>query len=378
MTVAGPTTQITGTIFDIMKYSIRDGPGIRTTVFFKGCPLNCWWCHNPESQAFGQEMMVREDRCIGCGACLRACRHGAIIEVDREIASLGGATIEADRAIASTGGVIVETDKAIASLGGVIVETDKAIASTGGVIVETDKAIASLGGVITSLKGALLTLTEKCRLCGDCVKVCHSEARVLVGREATSQQLMEEIEKDLVFYEDSGGGVTFSGGEPLAQPAFLKTMLEMCRRKEIHTAVDTTGFGKLEDLLEVSASTDLFLYDLKLIDESEHRRFTGVSNKTILENLRVLSRRHSNIIIRIPIIPGVNDSEENLRRTGEFLSGFGGVREVNLLPYHKTGVEKYRRLRRTYSLPDLEPLDHETMKRMAEAMRISGKPVTIQ
>mgnify|MGYP001031050000 CR=1 FL=1 len=296
-----------GTIFDIMKYSIHDGPGIRTTVFFKGCPLNCWWCHNPESQAIGQEIMLWEDRCIGCGDCLKACRNGAIVNRD----------------------------------------------------------------------GVLLTVRENCRMCFECVKVCHSGARVAVGKNVTPEQVMEEVQKDIVFYEESGGGVTFSGGEPLLQPDFLEVLLGKCKEKEIHTAVDTTGFAKSEDLLRTAPKTDLFLYDLKLMDELEHRKYTGVSNEPILKNLSALSRCHGNIIIRIPVIPGVNDGEENLMRTAGFVSGLNGVREIDLLPYHKAGAGKYQRLEMTYALPETEPPDNESVNRMAEKMRISGKKIKI-
>lgn len=288
-----------------MKYSIRDGPGIRTTVFLKGCPLNCWWCHNPESQPMAEEIMLWVERCISCGACLEACKNRAIINVD----------------------------------------------------------------------GAFLAQSNKCTLCGDCVMACHSGARSLVGQKATVGQVMAEVEKDTVFYEESGGGVTFSGGEPLTQPDFLNALLEECNNKEIHTAVDTSGSGKLGDLLRISSKTDLFLYDLKLMDEREHQRFTGVSNRMILENLTALSEHHSNIVIRIPVIPGINDNEPNLAGIARFVSGLRGVREINLLPYHKTGVDKHRRLQRSYHLPDTQPPDGETMKRIADKLGSSGKPI---
>lgn len=307
MRVGSLTTPVTGRILDIMKYSIHDGPGIRTTVFFKGCPLNCWWCHNPESQAMDQEIMLREDRCIGCGDCLKACRYGAIVNAD----------------------------------------------------------------------GALLTLSEKCRLCFECVKECHSGAREVVGENATVEKVMEEVEKDIIFYEESGGGVTFSGGEPLLQPGFLHILLEKCKEKEIHTAVDTTGFAKLEDLLRISPKTDLFLYDLKHMDDGEHRKYTGVSNKLILNNLAELSQHHRNIIIRVPVVPGVNDSEENLLETADFVSGLNGVTEIDLLPYHKAGAGKYQRLKKTYALPSAEPPDHKTMARIAEIMKVSDKTIKI-
>ncbi|HYF93036.1 MAG TPA: glycyl-radical enzyme activating protein [Symbiobacteriaceae bacterium] len=298
---------ITGTIFDIMKYSIHDGPGIRTTVFFKGCPLNCWWCHNPESQAPGPELMLRPERCIVCGECASVCPNGAAVLRD----------------------------------------------------------------------GALITFSDKCRDCLLCVDVCHAEARSGAGRRVTAAEVMAEITKDLIFYEESGGGVTFSGGEPLMQPDFLCSLLEQCKKREIRTAVDTTGFARLSDLLRVGPHTDLFLYDVKLMDDAAHRKYTGVTNRIILENLRELARQHSNIIVRVPVIPGVNDTEENVTATAQFVADLPGVREINLLPYHKAGVQKYNRLGKPYELPDLEPPPDETMIRLAASIKHFGRPVKI-
>lgn len=298
----------TGRIFDVMKYSIHDGPGIRTTVFLKGCPLSCRWCHNPEGQAPGEEIMIWDDRCIGCGDCLKACRYGAIVSQD----------------------------------------------------------------------GALRTARENCRICGECARVCFAGARMVAGSTVSIEKVVEEIEKDSVFYQESGGGVTFSGGEPLMQPGFLCGLLDECRRREIHVAVDTTGYGDLDDLLEIASRTDLFLYDLKLMDEEEHRKYTGVSNQGILANLKELSRHHSNIVVRIPVIPGVNDSIVIISSTGEFVSGLPGVRSIDLLPYHKAGIDKYRRLAKTCSLTGTEPPANEAMSEMAGTLeRISHKKIRI-
>ncbi|NPV70034.1 MAG: glycyl-radical enzyme activating protein [Firmicutes bacterium] len=293
-----------------MKYGIHDGPGIRTIVFLKGCQMRCWWCHNPEGQRPGLEVMLWGERCIGCGECLKACRHGAIVDA-----------ADGERPIH--------------------------------------------------------TLSEKCTVCGDCVKACYAGARTIVGRVATVDQVMEEIRKDRAFYEESGGGATFSGGEPMSQAEFLDALLQECKREELHTAVETTGFAKLEDLLRAGEKTDLFLYDLKLIDDEEHRKHTGVSNGVILDNLKALSLRHGNIIVRIPIIPGVTDTDRNLLKMGEFLSGLDDVREVHLLPYHKAGVGKYARLGKGYDLPALQPPSEQAMNGIAERLKNCGKRVKI-
>ncbi len=252
--------------------------------------------------------MLWEDRCIGCGDCLKACRYGAIV----------------------------------------------------------------------SENGALRTIRENCRLCGECARVCYAGARVVAGSMASIEQVVEEVEKDSIFYQESGGGVTFSGGEPLMQPGFLYGLLDQCRRREIHTAVDTTGYGDLDDLLTIASRTDLFLYDLKLMDDEEHRKYTGVSNQKILANLKALSQCHGGIIVRIPVIPGVNDGRDSLSRTGEFVSGLSGVREIDLLPFHKAGIDKYRRLAKAYSLPGTEPPESEAMEEMAKVLeRVSHKKIRI-
>jgi len=298
---------VNGKIINIMKYSIHDGPGIRTTVFFKGCPLNCLWCHNPESQGFGQELMYRPDRCIGCGQCLKICPNGAVI----------------------------------------------------------------------SMAGKLEYLRDQCQACGACCRVCHAGVRELVVTTMSVSEVMAEIEKDLVFYDESGGGVTFSGGEALMQPVFLLEILKGCRKKEIHTAVETCGYVNLEYLQTMSDYVDLFLYDLKLMDRQKHQGVTGVPNELILNNLRWLAEHHPQVIVRVPIIPGINDDEENLSQIGNFVASLKRVAELHILPYHKAGEDKYQRLGLTYLLPDIQSPDKGRMEQIVGQLEQFGLKVKI-
>ena len=264
----------TGLIFNIKRYAIHDGPGIRTTVFFKGCPLNCLWCHNPEGMVNGPQLIWWKDRCLGCHDCQHTCSRSAI--------SFSQEALHLDDSL--------------------------------------------------------------CNLCGDCVDVCHAQALELIGKKMTVAQVIHEIEKDIPFYDESGGGATFSGGEPLMQPDFLHSLLKVCKEREIHTAVDTCGYSDSNILLRISNDVDLFLYDLKLINEHKHIQFTGVSNKLILENLKLLAQQGKNIIVRLPIIPGLNDDEDNILGTGKFVSSLKNVKEIHILPYHQAWIEKFKRL----------------------------------
>jgi pyruvate formate lyase activating enzyme len=295
----------TGVIFDIMKYAIHDGPGIRTAVFLKGCPLRCLWCHNPESQAIGTELMRFPERCIGCGKCREVCANGALPH-----------TVNLEQ-------------------------------------------------------------RGKCICCGECSEVCNAGARELVGRSMTSREVLKEIEKDMVFYAESNGGVTFTGGEPLLQADFLRKLLEGCKEREIHTALETTGFAPKEKIQELVPLVDLWLYDLKLIEDDSHRQATGVSNKLILENLKFLARKHCKVIVRIPVIPGINDNEENIAASGEFISSLLQIKEVHLLPYHKAGTEKYRRLQRRYEPITTKVPSEEQLIRIAERLGEYGLNVKI-
>lgn len=287
-----------GIIFDIMRYSLHDGPGIRTVVFMKGCPLDCWWCHNPEGKTARQEVMFWPDRCVRCGRCLEACSAGAI---DPET----------------------------------------------------------------------LFPRDGCRACGDCVKVCYRDARVLVGRWVGVRELILEVEKDVIFYDQSGGGVTFSGGEPLAQPGFLVEVLKECRARRIHTAVETSGYAAPEVLRSVGRHVNLFLFDLKMMDEARHKRFTGVSNALILDNLRLASTLGTEVIVRVPVIPGINDLEEDIARAAEFVSSLETVEEVHLLPYHSMGADKNTRLNREYRVDARSPSEEELLT-FAEVFRKAG------
>jgi pyruvate formate lyase activating enzyme len=297
-----------GTIFDIKKFAIHDGPGVRTTVFLKGCPLRCWLCHNPESQDFSSELLRRDRRCNRCGDCLDACAPSAL--------SLNGDAVLIDR--------------------------------------------------------------YRCDLCGACADACLPGALELVGREVTVEEVMGEIEKDRAFYDESGGGVTFSGGEPLAQPEFLADLLQSCKRQDISTVVDTCGFASREVIDRVRGQVDLFLYDLKIMDESRHQSFTGVSNQPIHENLRWLSGQGAAMVVRYPMLPGINDDERNVREMGEFLASLPNRPPIDILTYHKTGIDKYARLDREYALPEMEPPADEDVAEVAQLLNRCGLRVTVR
>ena len=257
-----------------MRFSTHDGPGIRTTVFLKGCPLNCWWCHNPENWKHVPSEVYIAERCIGCGICIEVCPNQALTRIPQ--------------------GIIVEPDR--------------------------------------------------CVHCGLCVDACPSEARERTGWSVTVPELVSTIERDIPFYEQSKGGVTFSGGEPLCQAEFLMAMLKACGQLEIHRAVDTSGYAAGDVLLQVARFTDLFLFDLKVLDSITHRANTGMDNAGILANLRQLSGSGADIIIRIPLIPGVNDDERNLSKIGEFIAALPRKHPVNLLPYHGAAAGKHKKL----------------------------------
>jgi pyruvate formate lyase activating enzyme len=296
-----------GTVFNISRYAIHDGPGIRTTVFFKGCPLSCWWCHNPEGISPEPEISLWPNRCVRCGACIEACPEHAISLSD------GG----------------VDTD-------------------------------ASL-----------------CELCFACVKVCPADAREVVGRTMTVDEVVAEIKKDVAFYDESGGGVTFSGGEPLMQPAFLLELLDACGGLEIHRAVDTSGYASKAVLLEVAGKTDLFLYDLKHMDPEIHMKYTGVSNELILENLKALACRQVAICVRLPVIPGINDDRNNIERTGAFLQSLHRVCYIDLLPYHDVASGKYKRFGYPYRLGKLPAPDPVHLQDIAAVLSSYGLCVTV-
>jgi len=206
---------------------------------------------------------------------------------------------------------------------------------------------------------------DKCTSCGRCTEVCYAKARELAGKQITVQEIMNQIDKDSIFYDESGGGVTFSGGEPLSQPEFLLELLTECKKKEYHTAVDTSGYAAAKAVEAISSLTDLFLYDLKVMDEEKHIKYTGVSNKLILENLRIISKLHNKIWIRIPLIPGINDDENNIAASAKVIRDTTGVEQVNILPYHNIAADKYNRLGKINCLTDIPVPDAEYMESIA-------------
>lgn len=298
----------TGTIFSIKRFAVHDGPGIRTTVFFKGCPLRCLSCHNPESQSFGYEVFLRPERgdlCPRCGK--RAC----------------------------------------------------------------DAALADDGRWedLTRLAGTL---------CQGCAEALLAGAVERVGRRVDTETLLGELERDRVFFERSGGGVTFSGGEPLAQPEFLFEVLGGCRERGIHTCVDTSGSAAPDVVSKVADLADLILYDVKAVSLDLHRRMTGVDPVQIQENLRSLASHGVSLVVRFPLIPGWNDHEEEVQRLAGILFSLPGPPAVDILPYHRIGRDKYERLRRRPPLPDALPPSGASVGRTAAYLGARGLRVHVK
>ena len=296
-----------GIIFDIKRYAIHDGPGIRTTVFFKGCPFACPWCHNPEGIDRDPRVIYRKDMCIGCLECVDACPELTL----------------------SPGPGGIRTDETC------------------------------------------------CKQCGACVKACPAGAREMAGTRETVDSLMEIIRKDVPFFDTSGGGVTFSGGESLAQAEFLIEMLTACGKEVIHRALDTTGYTDPRTLERVARRTDILLFDLKFMDAEKHRHFTGVSNEQILKNLETLARSGSRVIVRIPLIPGINDDEDNISSTAAFLNSLPQLESVHILPYHDFQKSKYDKFSMNYKARDVEPPSPERVKAVQNRMADTGLSVEV-
>ena len=279
-------------IFDIKRYAINDGPGIRIVVFFKGCNLQCAWCHNPEGISAMVEKMYSPAKCILCGTCVVACPENAIA---------------------------LKTD-----------------------------------GIITD--------TELCKICGKCAEVCPAIATEMSGKKMSVSEIMGIIEKERIFFDQSGGGVTFSGGEPLIHTKLLIELLDECGRRGIHRAVDTAGNVSTGTILEVARRTDLFLYDLKMMNTELHRKWTNIRNERLLHNLKVIAKAGANIIIRIPLIGGVNDTDENIEQTAKFVDElWGDKKEVHLLPYHSIAQHKYLKLGKSNDFEKLQEPEEETL-----------------
>lgn len=230
---------------------------------------------------------------------------------------------------------------------------------------------------ITLTESGVVTDADKCKCCGKCIHVCLSGAREIIGQEMTVDQVMNEIEKDVIFYDDSGGGVTFSGGEPLMQPEFLLALLKRCRAQDIHTAVDTTCYAEPEIVRKVAAQADLFLCDIKHMDAATHEHFTGVNNDRILYNIKELSKIGKNIVIRLPVVPGFNDDPVNIERTADFAASLGNVVQIGILPYNPGGMEKSARLATKLDLMHAGVPSEEKIKGIAKTFKNCGFDVKI-
>lgn len=285
-------------ITNIQKFSIHDGDGIRTTVFFKGCPLKCEWCHNPETQRFEKEMQVDREKCTGCGTCASVCPNGAVRMTEDHRPAWD---------------------------------------------------------------------PKACTFCGKCENFCPAGSREIVGREYTVKELTKELMRDQMFYEESGGGVTFSGGEVMSMDMdFILAMAKELKRQDVTLTIDTCGYVPYERFEKILPYVNTFLYDVKVMDPELHKKYMGTDNKLILENLIRLSQDGARIYIRIPTIKEVNGNEENMKETIAFLKEHDiHPAGVNLLPYHDTGSGKYAKLDMEYKGTDLHAPDKEEMEALA-------------
>ena len=297
-----------GMVFNIQKFSLQDGPGIRTTVFLKGCPLRCRWCSNPESQLPHAQIMIHTIRCIGCRSCINVCQRNAILFKEGRVSHI-------ERGI--------------------------------------------------------------CDLCRQCADVCPSKAIETTGRVMSVSEVMAEVLQDRLFYVNSNGGVTFSGGEPLAQPEFLLALLRESKKELLHTALDTCGYAPWECLETTLDYVNLILYDHKHTLPDVHAEWTGVDNRLIRQNLkRIAGQGKVEIWIRVPVIPGFNDKADEIDRLRHLVNEIRPTK-VSLLPYHTWGAGKYERLGLTYDMPEIGPLQEEDTDWMVNSLRDSGVDIDV-
>lgn len=307
MTTKDKSSDLKALIFNIQRYSTQDGPGIRTTVFFQGCPLRCLWCSNPESQLHKPQMLYFSNTCVKCYSCVKACPTGANQKED-------DGSIWVDRSI--------------------------------------------------------------CTGCGACVEACLANARSVSGKWMTVNEVFDIVNKDSLYYSNSGGGITLGGGECTSQPEFVMELLNRCYDRAIHTCIDTCGYAPWNVLAEILKKVELVLLDIKHLDSGKHKELTGVGNELILDNAAKMKEMGKKIIIRVPLIPGYNDDEKNIKATGRFMK-LWGLDRVDILPYHRLGASKYHALGQEYPLEDLPALKKEEVQRTVKILESFGLKVGV-